>query len=277
MQPKNEKSLAVGVAEIVAAYVSHENHGVPPEGLAKMVLDLANAFKEASQETTTQTVSASPAVPAARIEAPAVKKQAEAPAPAPAPAPVAVVAEERTSAVTETAPTVSQEQPAPQARKRGRKAAPKVVAADETTQEVTAPLEVPAEEVAVETVQTLEDKFGDKISRTPWMNMKPEDAIKPSVIICLIDGLGRKMMHRHLKSKHGMTPEEYREWFNLPSDYPMTAPGYSKEKSAYAKEVGLGTTAFAEKTKAKATPKLARRQRGSKAAGRTTTTAKANA
>ncbi|WP_413204676.1 MucR family transcriptional regulator [Rhodospirillum sp. A1_3_36] len=76
---------------------------------------------------------------------------------------------------------------------------------------------------------------------------KPQPAvpIKKSVtqdfIICLEDGKKLKMLKRHLKTAYGMTPEEYREKWGLPSDYPMVAPSYADHRSSLAKKIGLGT------------------------------------
>ena len=50
------------------------------------------------------------------------------------------------------------------------------------------------------------------------------------------------MLKRHLMSAYNMTPEQYRERWGLPADYPMVAPSYAKKRSALAKEIGLGTT-----------------------------------
>ena len=60
-------------------------------------------------------------------------------------------------------------------------------------------------------------------------------------IICLEDGVKRKMLRRHLGTVHGMTPEQYRTKWGLPADYPMTAPNYSKQKSNYAHSVNFGS------------------------------------
>ena len=49
------------------------------------------------------------------------------------------------------------------------------------------------------------------------------------------------MLRRHLKSAYGMTPEQYRERWNLRPDYPMVAPKYAEQRSALAKKIGLGT------------------------------------
>ena len=66
-------------------------------------------------------------------------------------------------------------------------------------------------------------------------------SITPDYLICLEDGKKLKMLKRHLNTAYDMTPEEYRERWGLPSDYPMVAPNYAKQRSALAKEIGLGT------------------------------------
>ena len=66
-------------------------------------------------------------------------------------------------------------------------------------------------------------------------------SITPDYIICLEDGKQLKMLKRHLKTSYNMTPDEYRERWNLPSDYPMVAPNYAKHRSRLAKQSGLGT------------------------------------
>jgi len=65
-------------------------------------------------------------------------------------------------------------------------------------------------------------------------------SLTPDYIICLEDGRKLKMLKRYLRSRHNMTPEEYRARWNLPSDYPMVAPNYAKRRSDFAKEIGLG-------------------------------------
>ena len=63
----------------------------------------------------------------------------------------------------------------------------------------------------------------------------------PEYIICLEDGKKLKMLKRHLKTAYNMTPEEYRDRWNLPADYPMVAPSYAQHRSSLAKKIGLGT------------------------------------
>ena len=74
---------------------------------------------------------------------------------------------------------------------------------------------------------------------------KPAVAVKKSVtpdyIVCLEDGKKLKMLKRHLKTAYNMTPEEYRDRWGLPADYPMVAPNYAKHRSSLAKKIGLGT------------------------------------
>lgn len=74
---------------------------------------------------------------------------------------------------------------------------------------------------------------------------QPAVPIKKSVgqdyIICLEDGKKLKMLKRHLQTAYGMSPEEYRERWGLPADYPMVAPNYAKQRSKLAKDIGLGT------------------------------------
>lgn len=74
---------------------------------------------------------------------------------------------------------------------------------------------------------------------------KPAVAVKKSVtpdyIVCLEDGKKLKMLKRHLKTAYNMSPEEYRERWGLPADYPMVAPNYAKHRSSLAKKIGLGT------------------------------------
>jgi predicted transcriptional regulator len=65
-------------------------------------------------------------------------------------------------------------------------------------------------------------------------------SITPDYLICLEDGKKFKSLKRHLRTHYNLTPEEYRERWNLPSDYPMVAPNYAKARSELAKRMGLG-------------------------------------
>jgi predicted transcriptional regulator len=68
-------------------------------------------------------------------------------------------------------------------------------------------------------------------------------SVTPDYIVCLEDGKKLKMLKRHLKTAYDMSPEEYRERWSLPADYPMVAPNYAKQRSKLAKQIGLGTRA----------------------------------
>lgn len=66
-------------------------------------------------------------------------------------------------------------------------------------------------------------------------------SITPEYLVCLEDGKKLKMLKRHLQTSYNMTPEQYRERWGLPPDYPMVAPNYAKHRSTLAKKIGLGT------------------------------------
>jgi predicted transcriptional regulator len=66
-------------------------------------------------------------------------------------------------------------------------------------------------------------------------------SVFPNYLICLEDGKKLKMLKRHLKTAYNLTPDEYRKRWNLGPDYPMVAPAYAKQRSALAKQIGLGS------------------------------------
>ncbi|MDG4719655.1 MULTISPECIES: MucR family transcriptional regulator [Thalassospira] len=77
--------------------------------------------------------------------------------------------------------------------------------------------------------------------------IKPAVPVRKSIgddyIICLEDGKKLKMLKRHLRTTYNLTPEEYRAKWGLPADYPMVAPNYAKQRSQFAKKIGLGRKA----------------------------------
>jgi predicted transcriptional regulator len=85
------------------------------------------------------------------------------------------------------------------------------------------------------------------VGKEPVQPDKPQPAVPvkksvfPDHIICLEDGKKLKMLKRHLKTAYNMTPEQYRERWGLPPDYPMVAPNYARHRSTLAKKIGLGT------------------------------------
>lgn len=67
-----------------------------------------------------------------------------------------------------------------------------------------------------------------------------EDSVQDDYVVCLEDGKKLKMLKRHLKTTYDMSPDDYRRKWKLPSDYPMVAPNYAKQRSKLAKKIGLG-------------------------------------
>ena len=68
----------------------------------------------------------------------------------------------------------------------------------------------------------------------------PKRSVTPEYIVCLEDGKKFKSLKRHLRTQYKMTPEQYREKWGLPPDYPMVAPNYAAARSSLAKQMGLG-------------------------------------
>jgi predicted transcriptional regulator len=89
-------------------------------------------------------------------------------------------------------------------------------------------------------------KSVEQRAQAPAVN--PKKSVFPDYIISLEDGRKFKSMKRHL-SLLGMTPDTYRQKWNLPSDYPMVAPSYAAQRSALAKSMGLGRQAAAVQVK----------------------------
>ncbi len=84
-----------------------------------------------------------------------------------------------------------------------------------------------------------------QVQAAPRDDPRPAVPVKKSVtadyLVCLEDGKKFKSLKRHLRTQYGMSPEEYRERWGLPHDYPMVAPNYAKARSQLAKKMGLGT------------------------------------
>ena len=105
---------------------------------------------------------------------------------------------------------------------------------------------LPASQIP-ELIQTVYKSLADTGSAsadTPQEPLKPPVSIRrsitPDYVICLEDGKKLKMLKRHLRTNYGLSPEEYRAKWGLPSDYPMVAPNYAKQRSEFAKKIGLG-------------------------------------
>jgi predicted transcriptional regulator len=65
-------------------------------------------------------------------------------------------------------------------------------------------------------------------------------SVKADYIVCLEDGKKLKMLKRYLRARYNLSPDEYRDKWGLPADYPMTAPNYAAKRSEFAKKFGLG-------------------------------------
>lgn len=93
-------------------------------------------------------------------------------------------------------------------------------------------------------IKTVHDSLagltGDSPAEKPQPAVSVRRSMTPDYIVCLEDGRKLKMLKRHLATAYGMTPEDYREKWGLPSDYPMVAPNYAKQRSSLAKKIGLG-------------------------------------
>jgi len=81
-------------------------------------------------------------------------------------------------------------------------------------------------------------------AQSPSEPLKPavpiKKSINPDFIVCLEDGKKFKSLKRHLRTQYSMTPEQYRDKWSLPADYPMVAPNYAAARSQLAKQMGLG-------------------------------------
>lgn len=105
---------------------------------------------------------------------------------------------------------------------------------------------VPAAQVP-EVINTIYNSLNSLNGRTvnnggeaPKPAVSVRRSITPDYIVCLEDGKKLKMLKRHLRAAYGMSPDEYRAKWNLPADYPMVAPNYALQRSAFAKKIGLG-------------------------------------
>ena len=102
------------------------------------------------------------------------------------------------------------------------------------------PEEVPT---LIENVYAKLATLGDSVvaeEERPEPAVSIRSSVKKDHLVCLEDGKKMKMLKRHLMTDHGMTPDEYRARWNLPSDYPMVAPDYAEKRRDLAKKIGLG-------------------------------------
>jgi len=89
-------------------------------------------------------------------------------------------------------------------------------------------------------------------------------SVTQDFLVCLEDGKKFKSLKRHLATHHNLTPDEYRQKWNLPADYPMVSPSYSNERSVMAKTMGLGRKRASSKEPAKIVAPVSRKKIGLK-------------
>jgi Predicted transcriptional regulator len=115
---------------------------------------------------------------------------------------------------------------------------------------------LPAEDIPklIHSIHAALAGLGQPITLQSKENLSPAVPIRRSVtrdqIVCLECGQTFKMLRRHLRTDHEMAPDEYRERWNLPTDYPMVAPNYATVRSEMAKAIGLGVRGRAARRKA---------------------------
>ncbi len=97
-----------------------------------------------------------------------------------------------------------------------------------------------------ESLSTLSAGKAARAEQAPVPAVPVKRSVTPDYIVCLEDGKKLKMLKRHLRTTYNMTPDEYRARWGLPADYPMVAPNYAAQRSAFAKQIGLGRTAGAK-------------------------------
>lgn len=106
--------------------------------------------------------------------------------------------------------------------------------------------DLPADQIP-HLINTVFSSFKDLEGPIPDLKLDPpkpavsvRKSIAPEYIICLEDGKRLKMLKRHLRTIYNMSPDDYRAKWGLPPDYPMVAPNYAKQRSDFAKQIGLG-------------------------------------
>ena len=81
---------------------------------------------------------------------------------------------------------------------------------------------------------------GEGVLPRPEPAVPVKSSVRPDYIVCLEDGEKYKMLKRHLRTAHELTPDAYRERWGLARDYPLVAPKYAELRSKLAKKIGLG-------------------------------------
>ena len=90
------------------------------------------------------------------------------------------------------------------------------------------------------TVSGLAGSLETKVEEKPKPAVPISKSVTEDFIVCLEDGKKLKMLKRYLRSRYGLSPDEYRRRWGLGADYPMVAPSYTERRSEFAKKIGLG-------------------------------------
>lgn len=90
------------------------------------------------------------------------------------------------------------------------------------------------------TLAGLSHAGGEPAATTQKPAVPVKKSITPDYVVCLEDGKKLKMLKRYLRTRYGLTTDEYRTKWGLPADYPMVAPNYAARRSEFAKKFGLG-------------------------------------
>jgi predicted transcriptional regulator len=105
-------------------------------------------------------------------------------------------------------------------------------------------------------IQTVHRTLAGLQGRAPSVESEPprpavavKKSVQPDYLVCLEDGKKLRMLKRYLRTTYGMTPEQYRSKWGLPPDYPMVAPNYARQRSVFAKTIGLGKSAGPRKSR----------------------------
>ncbi len=92
----------------------------------------------------------------------------------------------------------------------------------------------------IATVHETLAEIGKGVAPRPEPAVSIKRSVRPGYIVCLEDGLKHKMLKRHLRTAHELTPDAYRKRWGLAPDYPLVAPKYAELRSKLAKKIGLG-------------------------------------
>lgn len=119
--------------------------------------------------------------------------------------------------------------------------------------------ELPAliRQVHASLTQAGEGEAAKPAAERPKPAVSVRKSVTPDFIICLEDGVKLKMLKRHLRTHYGLTPQQYRDKWGLPADYPMVAPNYAERRSKLAKQIGLGAKGGGAKRRRRARAKPA--------------------